>query len=383
MILVILCSGCWISQAMRTKGGMKSQINWDKEVTFSYEDRRIIFEGYMGQNRRYVFDLGAHDANFMTQSDSIMLADHTKILKGGYVMGAGAKRMRVNYMSVDSFWTPLFVARHHFSMYLPEKAESKWCNFDGLIGRELYNDSMATIRLNMDNKTLTQWRQRPELDSTWKEVPIKIGLLGAIHTEISIEGWGKKKFLFDTGFSGNIILQKNPRLPDKGNWHAKGEILQPIGQTITDTLFGYEKSLDWNEIHICCQKIYYTNNTKMVDNIIGMEFIEQFNFIIDYKEKRMFLQERAQSESKPVGPTHLKIKRGAEGRAFFAAIYNTPVHQLFGFKVGDILTSIDHTPVEEDEDLCELNKRINEGLNLGTIQSISVLRGGENKDLSR
>ncbi|MEO0687636.1 MAG: hypothetical protein AAFY76_21950, partial [Cyanobacteria bacterium J06649_11] len=110
-----------------------------------------------------------------------------------------------------------------------------------------------------------------------------------------------------------------------------------------------------------------------VENLMGMQFIENYNFVIDYKEERLFLQNRKQQET--YNSRKSVRVRYINGNPTIVNIANTPVGRAFKLDIGDILREINKKPVEDD-DICSLNDKINSELEAGTIRSISVERKG-------
>ncbi|MEL7193477.1 MAG: hypothetical protein AAFO96_13625 [Bacteroidota bacterium] len=369
----IVTSGCWVSQFAKYYNDMEAEVNWDQQVTFDYERYQILLDGDIGLPRRYLLDLGGADVNFMTEEDSVTLSEkgNMKLVKGGWVQGASKERTRAKYMVVDSLWSPLFTGKDYFSVYL--SVSERICELDGIVGRSLFEDSTATLWVNMDQRQLSIFRIRPELDDTWTEIPIRINLSGLIFVTLDLSGLGEEEFIFDTGFNGGILLKKNPQLALGSDWESRGEVAQTVNGFVTDTLSKIKRELRWDKISVKDQDVYYYNQTVKVENLMGMQFIENYNFVIDYKEERLFLQNRKQQET--YNSRKSVRVRYINGNPTIVNIANTPVGRAFKLDIGDILREINKKPVEDD-DICSLNDKINSELEAGTIRSISVERKG-------
>ncbi|MEL6699378.1 MAG: hypothetical protein AAFP89_24285 [Bacteroidota bacterium] len=373
MAISLLTSGCWVSQFAKYYNDMGVEVNWDQQITFDYERYQILLDGDIGLPRRYLLDLGGADVNFVTEADSITLSEkgNMQLVKGGWVQGASKERSRAKYMVVDSLWSPLFRAKDYFSVYLP--VAERICELDGIVGRSLFEDSTATLWVNMDQRQLSIFRIRPELDDTWTEIPIRINLSGLIFVTLDLSGLGEEEFVFDTGFNGGILLKKNPQLALRSDWESRGEVTQTVNGFVTDTLSKIKRELRWDKIFVKDQDVHYYNQTVKVENLMGMSFIENFNFVIDYKEERMFLQKRKQQEAYRERKS-IRL-RYINGEPTIVKIANTPTSSFYEFDLGDILKEINDIPVE-NEDICVLNDRIHSELSAGTVRSISVERKG-------
>lgn len=147
------------------------------------------------------------------------------------------------------------------------------------------------LKIDFDDSTLTCIDTIPM--AHWQLVKSSFTYLSFFKIYFKV-GDKEYKFVFDTGYNGSINMITSPNdqninsLPSKQIEYghlffvAGGKVSGSMETKITDKIYV-------NDVNVESEINLVPNN---MDNLVGMGFIQNFNWILDYKNKKVYMQPR-------------------------------------------------------------------------------------------
>lgn len=332
---------------------------------------RIITVRINGKKANLLFDTGASKSIIFNLDilgrESILKENSNKIL----VKGPSSKQYirkiitdSIAFNAYKSFYQQLFISDNHISNNCNSGAE-----FDGLLGIDAFFENEDFLSLDFEKEEL---KIVDKYDSDY--IPVD-----AVFTKNSIYVKGeinkeKHLFLFDTGADFSILIDnKNTNFPILGEIEMLVRTIDEKKPKNAMTTF-YE--LD--RINIGGSEIenpLISNVSTINKNIIGYEFIKRFNWIIDFKNKKIYAKKNSKSELRPTRDTFKTICPKAVGINGKLIIVLKKTSQK-EYSIGDEIIAVNNQKITS-ENICNMQKLLNETsdwskLNLETVAATKI-----------
>lgn len=221
----------------------------------------------------------------------------------------------------------------------------------GIIGTDVFwemNPDMLLI-LDFDNNLLsiTNRQTADSLINLEKYRIIETQFRrNAIFLDINVNG-EMESILFDTGFSGSLIMPSGQINMNK-SFSIKGQLFSTVNSKISGRNDFYSNV----PIEISGLKIngdIIVTDSSIPYNLIGMGIIKNFNWIIDYSNRKTYARRNFNDEASTTDEISENFIDIVEGRLKIIAIkegYST-------FNLGDEIILVDNEPVTSDN-ICEV-----------------------------
>lgn len=230
---------------------------------------------------------------------------------------------------------------------------------DGLLGPETYYDSKLPFLLNYEDNTISILDKIPSeyvmVDSDFS------GLTHLVYINILVNG-KKYKCLFDSGALDTAIAIKS------SSFNKEGRIISSLSAT-TNGISVLESSLvEKNNVSVGIFNTvsYISYNPGLSNNILGLSFMRNYNWILDYKNKKMYAK---QISTKPITSILSERKSGVanvEGKLLIALTVRTPDLK---YNTGQQIISVNGTQITP-ENICQYQKLLNDTENWDTLNLV-------------
>lgn len=251
---------------------------------------------------------------------------------------------------------------------------------DGVLGNVIYKDKI--LEIDPIKKEIVLHDFTPELVDTLLKnkftsvptYPVEGGTRILVPTEI---GAGiKRLFLFDTGDNGYLTMSADRALVAylaslKINSYISVGSIGAFGmnESVNRTLITQEGKIKMGKLALDNEELTFTANDSTYQ--MGVEFIKQFHFYYLPSFNLMYLKK---VQNNPVVSTLEKVGYGIayiDGKYMVAAIHQKEQN----VRLGDIVVSIDGTPIEQ---LCGYRKYLQRSK---TTPKLVVVRDGKQMTL--
>ncbi len=317
-----------------------------------------------GNPNLFIFDTGANVSAIM---DSTIIPSFKDKDFGflGSVKGADGKKVR-NRTFATNIKTNLFESENMVMIYLNQpKTKCNNTHVKGVIGLFNILSSKYSIYMNFSLNTLCNIvedeKERIIKENGFEELKCEFKN-SIIYIFLEIED-KEYKFILDTGFTENIVIPYSKEIKFTNNNYSKFE--GSFFKSISSLTKG-------NEIVYAAMPIKI-GNTVIESNLnfsstvksqnIGIGFIKGFDWIIDYKNKKLFYK-----KNKNHIDTGIKYKNHLYSNAVndkLVIIIKNRISNL-DFGLGDEITSINSKKVTL-ENICEMQDLLNKTNDWSTL----------------
>jgi len=255
------------------------------------------------------------------------------------------------------------------------------CDFKtGILGQDVFDINKQKLVIDFDKREIRLLRKNQDLsDWTLLKSKFKDG-----NTTVFIAINGKEyPFGFDTGFSGSLLYKVTDKqdhfiesLPEK---HLSyGMLFQFISGKGHDTIV--TKRVDritlGNNVFLDSVNLSLTN--KIIGNLVGVKFMKNFNFLIDYENKQMYIQPRKEEN---VDDPSAMATLGAgvvlhDSSLTIAALNKNGIAELAGIMCTDIIIGVNGRNIS-DMPFCDKKKAFKDALKLNELNFITLKRDGK------
>ncbi|MEO8771901.1 MAG: hypothetical protein ABI402_17525 [Ferruginibacter sp.] len=288
-----------------------------KSMKFSFSERIVIKNSYQkielvknqpiivtqleGKDQRLMLDLGSTACLIY---DTTVISDYYKREKSsmGNAKGAGTGKIKMIQLHL-SINDSLFSSPNKVFIVVDNPALLNKANCSpgekiaGLYGANLFKMNKTILLLDLQEKrlcNLTNAAFTNTIADGYQEIKSKFNLFG-IKLYVLIHG-KEYPFGFDTGFNGSFIMPADKNIDFATEPHVSFEGM--IGITVTGVEKGLTDLYEGTKISMNGKAF---NSTISVSSSIkaqnmGMAFIKGFNWIIDYKHKKVYYKSLAKTE---------------------------------------------------------------------------------------
>jgi hypothetical protein len=386
-----LFSGCNIYNILKYSNQEKYKYNSEFYKFKFYENQILICTNFSNKiNLDMLFDLGATaSCIFPDSAFNDILTLQKPVSAHGKSVSADRVKMHRDLFLLGDITTKWFSIKNSFissnirpNIYPCNKVAGLWGATS--FSPYLSGKGCKIMIINMMDTTLAIIDSLPSLRN-WILIKSNYNKLSSLFRVKITIGSESFYFLFDTGFSGNIIMTdhdfeiaRNSSKSFFDNKTAYGYITNTLSGTQMDTAkIAYSKMSLNNGIRLDSIPIFSTKSIAM--NLVGMEFIKRFNVLVDYQHRRIYFQPNPnfRLEKASFYKTKGFSSRNTINSGFCIQniLVNSPAERA-GLKVGDKIISINNISTD-NYDKCEVEKIYGNLDGNLTNNEIIVKRGNE------
>ena len=328
----------------------------NSECDFEMIDNRIYLNALVdGHQEKLIFDLGSSSNVIL---DTSLVSEYYKKKKFNNFFKsklADGSKVKITYFPVN-LETELFKFNNNLVSGLFSNFDNN-CNklkLKGIVGVGFIgklNDK--TIGINFDNNQL-KVINNDELFDVLKDYNEVKSKFKRKHFNIYLTIGNKEApFLFDTGNPIELLIHTNDieiiNYDEKTNY-----IGSPFG-TAVDLMKQNSTFYDNVDVKFNNETVKANVSMILIDgakyNNVGMDFIKNYNWIIDYKNKKVYYQKNKQEYEKMKALDYRYLFYVKENKILIASKLKAELK----YNIGDEVTSVNGMEVN-DENICELHK---------------------------
>jgi len=327
----------------------------------SLVDGRYIY-GFINDNKaKFFFDTGATRSVIqnldLIGGEDILNTDTSKKLVT--INGADGKPFSLYQIKTKNFYTNTYKSNERYLVTFNQKQITNICvekpsrNFDGILGLDAFVNSRTPVLLDYENSVVMTLEKSPDLNEyVGVDIEIKDNkiLLNANINNV------KTQLLFDTGSDAYIMLNQNPFFDEPE------DLAYETGIITANNVQSYPLNKVYANQSISVGGILNDNNLISVvrsfnANGVGIQFIKNYNWIIDFKKKKVYAKKIKDFNSSSFIEklTSVKYKVMATNGHLIIFHKKDPANK---FKVGDEIVSVDGTIVSK-ANICEFQDLLN------------------------
>ncbi len=352
------------------------------------KDNKLLIETKINNKIAYMyFDTRATDVIFREQgswTDSLPIVAEPKIFR---IRVAGGERIDRSCVRIDSASCELFSIKNWIITAIVN--ENWFCGEAiGIIGNSGFwnfgHDEKKILRLNFDRKELSV------IDSIPPNYEIIKSSFRFGYTKIflSINGI-EYSFGLDTGYGGSLLTSSNNIDENIKNIPTKtvlfGELFQVAGGgIILDTIDIKEiDDIKLNSNSFLKKTKLMVVHTENIENLVGVAFMKNYNWIIDYVNEKIYIKPRNTKIEKTeyfyryylgAGFNFSKTPITTRSMVIDGMAYNA------GLKIGDEVISINNTIIS-DIPHCEREHKIKELIKKQDKTIFRIIRDNKKIDI--
>lgn len=329
--------------------------SYDLSKADPLESGRFLTINIDGKKQRLIFDTGAPKSVLFSKSD-----DQKKVFSSGATKSATGEKVAIKVIRTDIFSSSLVNTRYKTMYSIPDESNKFSCStykMDGILGMDFYYGAKKPILLDYESNTvkiLENFDKNAYADYYEVDVKFKGLLFKHIFIEILVNG-KKEKFLFDTGATDATLYMKTPNKGIKSDFVFESMIFTASGikNSIMNAVINNNISLE--NLSGLKSDIIYLND--LPNNLMGLSFIKNFNWIIDKKRSKMYF--------KPISGRQFSSEIMAR-KSILVTAYQNKLNVVFlnklknktKFKIGDEIISINNQTITP-KNLCEMQNLLN------------------------
>lgn len=343
----------------------------NSKQNFIYSSNKPLLEVSINNHKGlFLFDTGATTSII---TDSIFLNSiktTTNLKKSTSIKNASGLQIQGYKILTNQITSDLFDSKNIlFSYYKVDEnkltinncfANNENNSRIGILGMNHFMQSEKTIALNFDENTIqvvedsfdkTDFIElKAELKITRKKIIIPLEIN---HKTI--------EFLFDTGNSGGLFTKDgeiSETIPAE-----EGEMLLGNFDSFSTQTIKYFKNLNISNFPISIENQNITSFNPFHTNSMGMKFISKFNWIIDFKNKKVYIKKNKNNfESNAVQNNSLQV--AAINGELIIGFKNKSVQN---FNIGDKIDSVNQEKVTS-ENICKMAELLNKTPDWNTLK---------------
>ena len=243
-------------------------------------------------------------------------------------------------------------------------------NLEGIIGMDIFtfldsDTSKYILDLKFSDSTITLYDTLPSLKNIESYINLSSKFYLSKHPMIYLKIDGYKdsiKFLFDTGFDYSMIIN-DEKIYEKIN---KDSLVRMNELTKIESKSGYKESSLSSDMFISDVKLVNGDNLKtpvifnedFSKNILGLQFIKQYDWVIDFVHKEVYFKKH------DVISDNQNLHVSFYNMSYFVAkekdiLYISRINENYTkYQLGAIIKSVDGTLVTK-ENICEMKSLVN------------------------
>lgn len=371
LILFLVVSGC---KSFNDYQNQRSELLEGKSQKFTLDNNQFTVDLYVnGKKGNFLFDTGA-TVSVITNKDFINNFSLTKenYYNSAKVKGATGTTIESNHFISETINSDIVSGKNNIFRHLLIEGKKTNCvenpsNVDGIIGFDVFKRAGQPILLDFENQKITVLDPNYLTDSYAKlEAKIPTNLGSKIIIPFLIDG-NKMEFLFDTGNSGGFFISNNVNKIDSKKLFAEIETLIGTAGKMSYEKIKFYKDVSVKYNDILDKQINVSSFPKLITNTVGISFIKQFNWILDFKTGAMFMKQISETKYEEQNDKLINssLKSGVLENRLIIAFKNSST--VTKFNVGDEIIAIKNQKVTA-ANLCEMQELLNKTEDWTTLQ---------------
>ena len=363
-LLFFVLTSCIAIKQIRNRG----ENTKTGKQSFEIKNNAIILDTKLdGTSYQWMFDTGS---TFSVISDTIGLKNKKigKLPIGGAKLPDGSK-LKTRFVTGDIENDFLSIEHQVFTMIPqtePEECKETPYTRKGIIGSDIFFIDGALAELNFDENQISILSET-DFDNRIKDgySPIEASFKHG-HVYLPIKAGGKTyEFLMDTGFTESIMLpfEDQENIKYYNSMEMEGSVYKTIKGFVPNDRVIYSENVDVVFAGIPMKTL--TASSLQAKNLknVGIKFIKNFNWLIDYGSKKVYIKPVAkQPESPKLPEISYKIKAINDKIIILARnIKNTE------YPVNSEITSVNDVLVNK-ENKCQILKQLNDTKDWKTLK---------------
>lgn len=360
-LIFILAFSLFSCKSFNDYRNQEVTISKEASQSFDIENNILTIKAEINnESGNFLFDTGAQSSVI---TDSIFLkkikTTENNLIRSMRVKGANGTLVESYKFISTSANSVFFSSKNKIFRFLKINHDSKLCQkksslHNGIIGFDMIKNSPYPILLDFENHKIRVMNEMINLNE-YQESNAKINLLDSkITLPITINN-KEIDFLFDTGNnSGLVVKQKDFPLKEKPNQEAALLITTIGGTSVQNIKTYFNVAIKSNHISSTAPKV--TVLEKLITNTLGINFIKNYNWILDFKNKKVYFKKLNQTPTETTNTTNPRIQCIAINNKLLIGL--KPSTDSSKFKVGDEIISVNNEPVT-NENLCNIEESLN------------------------
>ena len=388
IILSLFVSSCSKSTFLAVKGTGKTirlalkdnRLTKKEIITYNYEKHPFVLHSNRillpcvidGKADTLFFDTG-YNGNLQEQISSPDSFPMKPILTQSYTTFSGKKWIKRG-LSVHTVETPWVEIKNHVCMVICNNFQIKeYCEGKGkmdyrLVGLSMLPNYYQTLCLNFSDSTIQILDSNTIYDTTgYHRVPaLFCSRDGTQHYNIpritlQIDSQDVD-FLFDTGAGLCLAVKGYASHAKENDIACTGKIGRDASGIVTDTTYLQSAyiptfSNDTDSVWIC-----YMQNISL--NVMGLEFISCYDWIIDRKQEKMFAKRVAY---KNCNIHEVPLYGVGTDNDTTLIITRVPYPNPNGYPIGSIISTVNGENVSKDN-ICEMKRLLSSTVDWSTLK---------------
>jgi hypothetical protein len=354
---LLLLSGLFLLNGCKTMAQLMKEKIELKPFSSNFEliHNQIILNDNKidGKNRIYpfMFDTGF---TFSAITDTTIIENYSQRKFGTLISTKTVNNIITKFKTINiDFENSLILAKNLFAhTYMRDSISCSDKYFSGIIGIFPFYGENAILEINFDKKNISVLSK--DFDKTdFEEIESKLKK-GHFYIRLNIAGV-EDYYFFDTGNNDAIVV--NSTSVNLNNFIPTEEREGIIFFTAKE-FDNYSELKIYKDFEIKTSSHTVKSNIHISSSIttpnVGMRFIQQFNWILDFKNKKIYAQKRANLiQSEKSQPDYLVYPKENKLVIFHK---NKNANK---YKLGDEIISVNDVQVKSDN-ICEIQNLLNQ-----------------------
>ena len=222
-------------------------------------------------------------------------------------------------------------------------------NSKGVLGMNVFSDTEKALVLNYKNQYLELKKPKDLNLKGYNEIKAKFDDNNTIKVETNING-KKYDLLLDSGAASFVLLNKNPFKSKEQIVDMKSLNILASGAKPSKALVFKNKNFQISGLNI--DKNIITVDESLDANVLGFKFMKNYNWIIDFKNEKLYLKKIAESDvdtyfDKLKSVKHVAIAVNGNLMIIYSATDD--------FVIGNMIKSVNGKKVNE-QNICDLQQ---------------------------
>ncbi|MCY0970867.1 hypothetical protein [Chryseobacterium wangxinyae] len=354
ILTLFFCSSLFSAQNI-FKNYIPPEYSFNIKNTDSLMKGSYINVNINGMNKLLLFDTGAPKSVIFNKSNEL-----ENIFGNGSTKSAVGEKVNMKIVRSDEFSSSIVNTKYKTFFSIPDQYENYTCSektIDGILGMDFYFDSKKPVFLDYKSNTiklLDNFTKKDYSDYFEADVKFKGLLVKNIFIEIFVNG-RKEKFLFDTGATDGSLYMKVPDEKIQADYTFETLVFSASGIESSEMNIIKENTVTIGKFTDIKTDIIYLK--ELPNNLMGLSFIKNFNWIIDKKNGKIYF--------KPISGKKIHSQIISRNSLYVAA-YQKKLKIIFinksenqkHYKIGDEIASINNQIITP-QNLCEMQNLLN------------------------
>lgn len=313
-----------------------------------------------GQNAYFLFDTGANSSII---TDSVFLnkiKSETNFKKSNSLTNASGLTLDSYKIIVEKITSTIFDSKNIIlSYYKLDKnlSNTQICDKNsnnkkaGIVGLDNFINSDKTISLNFDDNFIEILNEDCDKNNFTEITGIFNKLTKKILIPIILNN-KKIIFLFDTGNNSGLLIKEDEFKNNEADFKADMMIGNFNG--VSTQKIKVFKKINVSNFPFDIQNLTITSLNPFLTNTMGMKFISKFNWLLDFKNKKIYIQKNENQFDKIVNEFNNLQAVTINNKLLVGFKSDT----ILNFKINEEIISVNNTLITA-ENICDMQNLLN------------------------